>query len=228
MKRFTALHFTALTALWLGHASTCAALPEPDSDIAKCNRVVEESLKSDLKDPRAGGALFVRTKSAELLYSFDDSAQELVYPHLLLLENAAENKRKPRVSNAQSKEAENILEKGQYFDFIRPSIISVGLIGSDDPDIIKYKCIFDLPTVEGGSMVTTLYPREAGEQAIKSLDRSRSFFNKVMSWAKKVNRLQKKVPTFERRYNRAERKLRATVAKLPERLYVVDYIVPRK
>ena len=49
-----------------------------------------------------------------------------------------------------------------------------------------------------------------------------------MSWAKKVNRLQKKVPTFERRYNRAERKLRATVAKLPERLYVVDYIVPRK
>ena len=74
------------------------------------------------------------TKFAELLYSFDDSAQELVYPHLLLLENAARNKRKPRVSNAQSKEAENILDKGQYLDFIRPSIMEVGLIGSDDPD----------------------------------------------------------------------------------------------
>jgi hypothetical protein len=136
MKRFTALHVTALTALWLGHASTCAALPEPDSDIAKCNRVVEESLKSDLKAPRFRGAVFVITKSAELLSSFDDSAQELVYPHLQLLENAAENKRKPRVSNAQSKEAGNILEKGQYFDFIRPSMTDVGLIGSDDSDII--------------------------------------------------------------------------------------------
>jgi hypothetical protein len=49
-----------------------------------------------------------------------------------------------------------------------------------------------------------------------------------MTWAKKVNRTRKKVPAFERRYNREERKLRATVAKLPERLYVVDYIIPRK
>ena len=228
MKRFTALQFTALAALWLGHASTCAALPEPDSDIAECSRRFQESLKSDLKDPRAVGGLFVTTKFAELLYSFDDSAQELAYPHLQLLENAAENKRKPRVSNAQSKEAEKILEKGQPFDFIQPSILNdVGPIGEGYPDTLHYKCIFDAPTF-GGDSGTTLYPREAGERAIKSLGLSRAFFNKVMTWAKKVNRTRKKVPAFERRYNRAERKLRATVAKLPERLYVVDYIIPRK
>jgi hypothetical protein len=151
IKRFTALQFTALATLWLGHASTCAALPEPDYDIAECSRRFQESLKSDLKDPRAVGGLFVTTKFAELLYSFDDSAQELAYPHFVLLENAAENKRKPRVSNAQSKEAEKILEKGQPFDFIQPSILNdVGLIGEGYPDTLHYKCIFDAPTFGGG------------------------------------------------------------------------------
>jgi len=223
MKRFTALHFTALAALWLGHASTCAALPEPHPDIAECDRKVREQLKSDLKK-REFAQAFVVTKFADALYSFDESASQLVDPHHELLFAAWNNNRKPRVSNAQSNEAGRILKKAP---FIKPLILD-DLVWAVDPSggIVNYKCVSE--ACPEGDTCTTLYPRKVADGVVNSLGIQRKFFNAAMTWAKKVNRTRKKVPAFERRYNREERKLRATVAKLPERLYVIDTFLPTK
>ncbi len=224
MKRFTALHFTALAALWLGHSSTCAALPEPHPDIAECDRKVREQLKSDLKKPVVVSQAFVVTKFADALYSFDESASQLVYPHHELLFAAWNNNRKPRVSNAQSNEAGRILKKAP---FIKPLILD-DLVWTVDPSggIVNYKCVSE--ACPEGDTCTTLYPRKVADGVVNSLGIQRKFFNAAMTWAKKVNKTRKKVPAFERRYNREERKLRATVAKLPERLYVIDTFLPMK
>jgi hypothetical protein len=224
MKRFTALHFTALAALWLGHASTCAALPEPHPDIAECDRKVREQLKSDLKKREFFAQAIVVTKFADALYSFDESASQLVDPHHELLFAAWNNNRKPRVSNAQSNEAGRILKKAP---FIKPLILD-DLVWTVDPSggIVNYKCVSE--ACPEGDTCTTLYPRKVADGVVNSLGIQRKFFNAAMTWAKKVNRTRKKVPAFERRYNREERKLRATVAKLPERLYVIDTFLPMK
>jgi hypothetical protein len=224
MKRFTALQFTALAALWLGHASTCAALPEPHPDIAECDRKVREQLKSDLKKREFFAQAIVVTKFADALYSFDESASQLVDPHHELLFAAWNNNRKPRVSNAQSNEAGRILKKAP---FIKPLILD-DLVWTVDPSggIINYKCVSE--ACPEGDTCTTLYPRKVADGVVNSLGIQRKFFNAAMTWAKKVNRTRKKVPAFERRYNREERKLRATVAKLPERLYVIDTFLPMK
>ena len=231
MKRFTALQFTAIAALWLGHASTCAALPEPHPDFAECDRKVREAQKVDLKDSQQiVGGILVEDKFSEPFWALDISDAVLLYPHSVLLEDAATNKHKPRVSNAQSQEAKTILgryytklEESRYVD--SPISLSWGVyggLGEEYPDYLHYRCISEV-CPRGGCTIL-----EVGERPLKSLPLRRKFFNKAMNWAKKVNRLRKKVPAFERRYNREERKLRATVAKLPERLYVIDYVVPGK
>lgn len=96
---------------------------------------------------------------------------------------------------------------------------------SGGPDYFLYKCVADV-CVDGGTC-TEMFPRQMGEDFIKRLGFLRRFFNETMSWAKKVDRLRKKVPAFERKYNRAEKKLKAGAAKLPERLYVNHTFVPR-
>ncbi len=227
MKRFTALQFTAIAALWLGHASTCAALPEPHPDFAECDRKVREQLKSDLKNQQALGAGFIVDKFADPINSFDWSAYYLVWPHANLLLDATDNKRKPRVSNAQSNEANRILDNEFYnSNFIQPVIMDGLYPWESRPGVLHYKCVSGV--CPEGDTCTTLYPRKVADGVVNSLGIYRKFFNTAMTWAKKVNRTRKKVPAFERRYNREERKLRATVAKLPERLYVIETIVPRK
>jgi hypothetical protein len=227
MKRFTALQFTALAALWLGHASTCAALPEPHPDIAECDRKVREQLKSDLKKREFFAQAIVVTKFADALYSFDESASQLVDPHHELLFAAWNNNRKPRVSNAQSNEANRILENEFYnSNFIQPVIMEGLYRWVSRPGVLHYKCVSEV--CPEGDTCTTLYPRQVADGVVNSLGIQRKFFNAAMTWAKKVNRTRKKVPAFERRYNREERKLRATVAKLPERLYVIDTFLPTK
>lgn len=224
MKRFTTLHFTALATLWLGHASTSAALPEPHPDIAECDRKVQEYLKEDLKNPIGSGKIIVATKVADPIYLFEDSAFQLVWhPLKYHLGEAAENKRKPRVSNAQSNEASRILQNFFY----QPTILdNLGSYSLDRPGDLHYKCVSE--ACPEGDSCTTVYPRKVADGVVNILGIYRKFFNEALVWAKKVHRIRKKVPTFERRYNRTERTLRATVAKLPERLYVIDYIVPRK
>ncbi len=162
------------------------------------------------------------TKFADPIRLFEDSAYEILMPHQVLLNVATDNKRKPRLSNAQSQEAARILDK--YWTVPQPSVMDFGILNGG-PDFFLYKCVADV-CVDGGTC-KEIFPRQQGEDIIKALGFSRRFFNEAMSWAKKVSRLRKKVPAFERTYNREERKLRAAVTKLPKRLYVNHTFVPR-
>jgi hypothetical protein len=218
MKRFTALHFTALATLWLGHASTCVALPEPHPDIAECDRKLREILQDD---PNQSDVTYVATKFADPIQLFEDSAYDIT-AHYWLVRLATDNQRKPRFSNAQSREAERILSK--YWDIPDIYVMDFGiLLGS--PEYFLYKCVADV--CAPGGTCTEISPRQKGKDFIKKRALLRRFFNETMSWAKKVPRLRNKVPAFERSYNRADKKLRAGLTKLPERLYVNHTFVSR-
>jgi len=228
MKRFTALQFTALAALWLGHTSTCAALPETNPTMTKCLTLVEE-LASNPDWAGNYDGVIVRDKNetwSKAVTKVESTFIDLLSPPVILLADARDNKRKPRVSNAQSREADRILYKyGIALDAPRLPLSDLGPDESSTT-LINNTCIFEV--CEDSNSCRTIYPREKGRKMVRYLGIYRKFFNETMSWARTVNRLREKVPAFERRYNQAEKKLRAAVPELPERLYVIDIFTPRK
>jgi hypothetical protein len=226
MKRFTALHFTALATLWLGHATTCAALDKANPTMEKCLNLVQKNLAADREMGTVGAVIRDENEAwNDSVIRVDSALIDLLSPSVILLQDAAENKRKPRVSNAQSRSAGRILYKYGIPLGAPLPLTDVGT-WNDSADDIQYKCITEV--CGEGNTCTTVYPRKVGQRLVNFLGLYHKFFNETMSWAKNVNRIRKKVPTFERGYDRAEKRLRSAVPELPERLHVIDIFAPRK
>ena len=226
MKRFTALHFTALMTLWLGHATTCAAQDKANPTMEKCLNLVQKNLAADRKMGILGAVIQDENEAwNQTVIRVDSALIDLLSPSVILLQDAAENKRKPRVSNAQSRSAGRILYK---YGIPLGAPLPLSDVGTwkDSNDDIQYKCVTEV--CGEGNTCTTVYPRRVGQRLVNFLGIYRKFFNETMSWAKQINRIQGNVPAFEANYNRAEKRLRSAVPELPERLYVIDIFAPRK